>query len=517
MELGGVTEVAIALGMSKQRVAAMRGRPSFPRPEAQLAQGPVWDLEKVRRWASSSRQPRGRPHTLSIRRRLGNRYELEGLPDSTQLFNRATDLAAVSAGCRCSAVALHFLPHPESEEAAVLLASRLQLLRGAPHPHVLPVLDYGIDHDDQPFVVTPLPVGRLARVSSFAPAEPAAAVDILWQVTTGALHLTSIGGGIGFSVGAESIVQTSSSAWCIGDLRPQQSTIDAGLLVSQLRGLVRDLRCYARAGGDVLDKSFVWLESRLGRRSPALSADKILQLLRDDLEQVVDLMSRGHGFHEPAYGISWELEAVRQGGSDPSLVAGLLRHMVPGGDHRSPKSGQPETPAQVAKVLAQLTPEQLAAMCRHEPELLRRSVACWTRDLGEWLEAGLDPGAAVDFLTRVSDTDDLPLLQSCLLGLVALVNLSSSWHARWVLISLLQHVHDPRRESLLAETLSLCDAEELRVALSGSDPNWFPPKIREATRRAAAEPVVVVDLTKPSLTRGAPGNVVLLRAAGLRP
>ncbi|MDE3203649.1 MAG: hypothetical protein KGQ66_05440 [Acidobacteriota bacterium] len=517
MELGGVTEVAIALGMSKQRVAALRGRPSFPRPEAQLAQGPVWDLEKVRRWASSSRQPRGRPHTLSIRRRLGNRYELEGLPDATQLFNRATDLAAVSAGCRCSAVALHFLPRPESEESATLLATRLELLRGAPHPHVLPVLDFGIDHDDQPFLVTPLPVGRLTRVLGCAPADPSAAIDILWQVTTGALHLTSLGGGVGFSVGTESIVQTSSSAWSIGDLRPEQNTIDTGTLVLQLRGLVRDLRCYARAGGDVLDKSFVWLESRLGRRSLSLSADKLIHLLRDDLEQVVELLSHGHGVRGPSDGVPWEIEAVRQGGADPGLVADLLRHVLPGGDHHGPNSGSRHAPAQVAKTLALLTAEQLAAVGRHEPELLRRAVACWARDLGEWLEVGLDSGAAVDFLARISDMDDPQLLQSSLLGLVSLANLSASWHARWVLISLLQHVHDPRRETLFAETLSLCDDEELRVALVGSDPNWFPPKIRDATWRATAEPVVLVDLTDPGLTHHAPDNMVLLRAAGVRP
>jgi hypothetical protein len=60
-ELVGVAEVAEILGVSKQRVSALRDEPWFPRPITQLASGPVWSAAGIRKFSRGwSRRP-GRP------------------------------------------------------------------------------------------------------------------------------------------------------------------------------------------------------------------------------------------------------------------------------------------------------------------------------------------------------------------------------------------------------------------------------------------------------------------------
>jgi alpha-D-ribose 1-methylphosphonate 5-triphosphate synthase subunit PhnG len=51
-ELVGVAEVAEMLGVSKQRVSALKDEPWFPRPLAQLASGPAWSAAGIRKFAS---------------------------------------------------------------------------------------------------------------------------------------------------------------------------------------------------------------------------------------------------------------------------------------------------------------------------------------------------------------------------------------------------------------------------------------------------------------------------------
>ena len=47
----GAAEIGDLLGVSRQRVYQLVGRPDFPRPLAALAQGRVWDGAQVREWA----------------------------------------------------------------------------------------------------------------------------------------------------------------------------------------------------------------------------------------------------------------------------------------------------------------------------------------------------------------------------------------------------------------------------------------------------------------------------------
>lgn len=59
-ELAGATEIADALGVTRQRVQQLASEPGFPAPVAVLKMGKVWALDDVRAWAAGTdRQFRG--------------------------------------------------------------------------------------------------------------------------------------------------------------------------------------------------------------------------------------------------------------------------------------------------------------------------------------------------------------------------------------------------------------------------------------------------------------------------
>ncbi|HET7486535.1 MAG TPA: hypothetical protein VFJ85_01305 [Acidimicrobiales bacterium] len=66
-KLMGVTEVAEALGTSRQRVSALaRQRRGLPPPLAQLASGPVWSATTLRRFINEWDRRPGRPAKVNV-------------------------------------------------------------------------------------------------------------------------------------------------------------------------------------------------------------------------------------------------------------------------------------------------------------------------------------------------------------------------------------------------------------------------------------------------------------------
>ena len=60
--LAGLAEVAAAAGVTKRTATRYTARSDFPAPIVVLAMGPVWDLDQVNAWlTSSARRPPGRP------------------------------------------------------------------------------------------------------------------------------------------------------------------------------------------------------------------------------------------------------------------------------------------------------------------------------------------------------------------------------------------------------------------------------------------------------------------------
>lgn len=50
-ELAGAAEIGVMLGISRQRVQQLIGRPDFPQPVQVLAMGKVWTRSEIVKWA----------------------------------------------------------------------------------------------------------------------------------------------------------------------------------------------------------------------------------------------------------------------------------------------------------------------------------------------------------------------------------------------------------------------------------------------------------------------------------
>lgn len=55
MKLAGIAEIALLLGVSRQRAGKIAERTTFPAPIDRIACGPVWELAKVERWKAKHR------------------------------------------------------------------------------------------------------------------------------------------------------------------------------------------------------------------------------------------------------------------------------------------------------------------------------------------------------------------------------------------------------------------------------------------------------------------------------
>jgi eukaryotic-like serine/threonine-protein kinase len=191
--LGGLTEVADRLGLSKQRVNSLRQRPDFPRPVADLASGPVWDMDQVDRWAeeSQSRRKGGRPSTSTAERMLGGRYEIEGDPIGSGGFAdvyRAIDHRAQAEGGD-AVVAVKVLRAPEDEASRARFGRELRLLTELSHPNVIPVLDSGEDSAGRPWYVMPLAKGNLLEeLAAMKNSDPEIA-EVLRQTCAGLSYI----------------------------------------------------------------------------------------------------------------------------------------------------------------------------------------------------------------------------------------------------------------------------------------------------------------------------------------
>jgi len=218
LRLGGVTEVAQALGVSAQRVAVLRQRASFPTPVAEIAQGPIWDLEVIETWSSSSwRQTRpGRPSADQARRLIGDRFEIEkspfahgGCADVYRALDRQTD--------RPVAVKIQRDIQDLDGEAARRFRRELRILSGLSHPNVIPVVAHGdMSEQDEIWYAMPLAQGSLhAVVTEFAGKELEIA-EVMSQLCAGLayVHDADI---LHRDLKPANVLRTAEGQWAISD------------------------------------------------------------------------------------------------------------------------------------------------------------------------------------------------------------------------------------------------------------------------------------------------------------
>jgi hypothetical protein len=218
--LGGVSEVAEALGISRQRVAILRKRPEFPGPVAELSSGPVWDMAQVARWMQSNIRPVGRPPRSDRRRIIGERFAIEDKPIGSGGFAdvyRATDLIAEARGDDDDIViAVKVLRAVEEDEARRRFARELRMMERIDHENVIPIIASGDDADGRPWYAMPLAVGNLAEVMSEFVGEDVKIVDTMRQIAAGLTHLHAEGV-YHRDLTPMNVLLTPTGSWAISD------------------------------------------------------------------------------------------------------------------------------------------------------------------------------------------------------------------------------------------------------------------------------------------------------------
>jgi serine/threonine protein kinase len=220
MEPGGVSEVAEALGVSRQRLAKLREREDFPEPLAELAQGPVWDLGAIRAWNESGLRPSaaGRPRSDVAARTLGGRFLLEqkigsgGFADVYRAYDRK------HSGTSPEVVAVKVLRNVHLADPDVVERFRreLGLLEKLDNPHVMKVLASGELENGSVWFAMPLAQQSLADEIDQFSNRPALVLDLMKQICIGVGYLHEQGI-LHRDLKPGNILRTADGSWAISD------------------------------------------------------------------------------------------------------------------------------------------------------------------------------------------------------------------------------------------------------------------------------------------------------------
>ncbi|QFZ78713.1 protein kinase [Streptomyces fagopyri] len=217
--MGGVSEVAGLLGISRQRIATLRDKGTFPDPVAEIALGPIWDLDEVEAWIGSGlrRTTAGRPSAAEARRILGNRFTLEEPPVGSGGFAdvyRATDTKTGNL------VAVKVLRDVENieEEAARRFVRELRLLsEKLSHPNVIPVITHGdCTETSEIWYAMPLARGNLHDVAGQFKDNLPAIADVMRQICAGLtyVHQAKV---LHRDLKPANVLRTAEGGWAISD------------------------------------------------------------------------------------------------------------------------------------------------------------------------------------------------------------------------------------------------------------------------------------------------------------
>ncbi len=512
MRVGGVTEVAEELGLSRQRLAKLRDRPDFPSILGELAQGPVWDLDEVRAWNGSGlrQSGAGRPRAEVAARTLGGRFVLEepkigsgGFADVYRAVDRKR------AGSSAPLVAVKLLRDVTSvdPEAIRRFVRELRLLEQLEHPNVIRVLGHGETSEDGVWYAMPLAQGSLAAYVEEIDGKVPEILDLMRQVCAG-LSYVHEQGIFHRDLKPGNVLRTANGAWAISDF---------GLAVEAERHttvLTSTLR--AGLGSWWYTAPEQWKAARTATHlSDVYSLGKVLQELVTGEAPVNSDMSPG-----PLRPIVERATANRPEDRYDSVLAFLaaLERAVeaPQGRWESAEDvakrllERVRLPKPAGEDLDELSSwsqgldeddhDDMTALSRVLPWISGWSIEqMWMRDSGGFQRVfdrfGRHVASAgfgfefcdvlADFCRRaVERTDDVAVLRTAVRSLPGLGYNHNRWHVRDVLTAILQSIRDPERALAAAEGLQAAEPTAMDWVVTDFTLRSMHPTLRTGIENA---------------------------------
>jgi serine/threonine protein kinase len=504
MRMGGVTEVAEILGVSRQRVAKLREREDFPDAIAEIAQGPIWDLDQIQAWGGSGlRLSTGRPRADTAARTLGGRFVLEeprighgGFADVYRALDRK------QTHRNATPVAVKILRDVGGVEPEVIrrFQRELRLLESIRHLNIVPILGHGQTPSDGIWYAMPLAQGSLVEFAEELHGKNALILDLMRQVCAGLayLHEKTI---YHRDLKPGNILRFADGVWAISDFGlAVEAERQTTALTSTLRGV----------GTPWFTAPEQWRDARgVNHLADIFSLGKILQELivgdtpiNDDmppgpLRPIVQKATATRPEQRYAHvgdflaALETAIEAPTQKWETAEDTAQRLLERV-----RLPKAAAADLDEMLSWALAldENEHEDMVALTRVLPWISARSIRhLWAADqqafrriFNHYCIHIETSGFSFDYCDvlaefsrkAVNETDDVEVLRDAIRSLVQLGYRHNRWHVRAVVTTILQTIRDTEPALAAAEALRTADREAVEWTLSDFSVRSLPPVLR---------------------------------------
>ncbi|WP_271189797.1 serine/threonine-protein kinase [Dactylosporangium matsuzakiense] len=482
--MGGATEVAEALGVSRQRLLKLRERADFPDPIGELAQGPIWDLDEVKAWNGSGlrRSTSGRPSAGATAQTLGGRFLVEDKIDSGGFADVFRAVDRKKTGRVPSMAAVKIIKDDlvaDDLEAVRRFKRELRMLDGElEHPHIIPILGHGEVDGGRVWYAMPLARGSLRASLDEMAGRPVLILDLMRQVCSGLeyIHDKAI---FHRDLKPENILRLDASTWAISDFglavqAERKSTILTSAmrygLGSQFYSAPEQIRCARDADhrsdifslGKILQE-LVTGETPMSTLMPASPFRPVVEKATEQspgkrYQSVKDFLTAvEHAVEAPA--TKWETaeetaEKLSELLRDPQGYESL-RTFLTWAERLD--EGSRDNMQALAVVMPSLGSSSIAELLDNDEESFMRIYRRFTDHLAQ---AGF-PFASCDGLADVCKrvvraADGHSVLRQTVNALAELGRGHNRWHVRDVLTEILQGIREP--EPALAALEGLRDA-----------------------------------------------------------
>jgi serine/threonine protein kinase len=508
VRMGGVTEVAAILGMSRQRVARLRERPDFPDPIAELAQGPIWDLDEINAWDGSGlRLSSGRPPSSVVARTFGGRFVIEeprighgGFADVYRARDRK------QADPHAAPVAVKILHDVVTVEPETIRRFRreLRLLESIRHPNIVAILGFGETDSDGIWYAMPLAQGSLVEFAERFNGAPGLILDLMRQICAGLAYIHQ-NGIVHRDLKPGNILRFEDGIWAISDFGlAMEVARQTTALTSTLRGVGtpwftapeqwRDAHSVTHLA-DIFSLGKVLQALVIGdipindemppgplrpvvQRATATQPEQRYASVRDFLAALESaIASPDKRWESPEDTAQRLLERVRLPKPTPADLDELARWAL------TLDEDAEEDMAALVRVLPWISGYSIRHLWTTDQAAFRRIFTANSRHTEKASFGFAFCDVLADFSRRaVNETADPTVLRDAVRSLVELGHNHNRWHVRDVVTTILQAVRDAEQAQAAIDALRTADLDAVEWTLSEFSVRSLPPALRSAVK-----------------------------------